>query len=164
MEFSFSLVARSIRLDVPHLGLINPDCPAFKEYVLSGLPGKTGNVQNFQTINEGQNWVWMCHGLARVPKGKNLKTSPLRSLRSQTFSLVDILPLRRIVGRINATPRGDPTARDILGGAGAFEGDWGSIEVRRFVFPCTVPRRAPHEESPFNKRGSSSPASPFRRA
>ena len=103
----------------------------------------------------------MCHGLAHVPKGKNLKTSPLRCLRSQTFSLVDILPLRLIVGRINATPRGDPTARDILGGAGAFESDCGSIEVRRFVFPCTVPRRAPHEESPFNKRGPRHPRPRF---
>lgn len=105
----------------------------------------------------------MCHAPARA-KSQKLISVPLRSLRSQTFSVVDNETPGRIVGRINATPRGDPTARDILGGAGAFEGDWGSIEVRRFVFPCTVPRRAPHEESPFNKRGSSSPASPFRRA
>ena len=68
----------------------------------------------------------MCHGLAHVPEGTQK-------------ALVDILPLRRIVGRINATPRGDPTARDILGGAGAFESDCGSIEVRRFV--SRVPSR-----------------------
>ena len=101
MEFSFSLVARSIRLTCHTcLGLINPDCPAFKEYL-----GKNWKRPNFQTQNEGLNWVWMCHGLARVPKSVYV---PLRSLRSQTSRWWTFCPFVASSGaltrRLAATP------------------------------------------------------------